>query len=77
MGYVPGGPVVDVTEPPGRISRVEGRVPTIAGPVTVRWLRTGGALTLDLNVPPNATARVTLGGHVHVLGTGAHHLTAS
>ena len=38
-------------------ARVEGRVPTIAGPIDVRWLRSRGHLTLHLTVPPNATAR--------------------
>jgi alpha-L-rhamnosidase len=75
MGSVPSGPVLDIGEPAGGVSRVEGRVPTIAGPVTVRWQRTGESLTLDLTVPPNAVARVNLGGHLHVLGAGTHHLT--
>jgi len=28
-------------------------------------------------VPPNATARVALRGHLHVVGAGSHHLMAS
>ena len=77
MGPVPSGPVLDIGEPAGGVSRLEGRVPTIAGPVTVRWQRRDASLALDVTVPPNATARVTLGGHLHVVGAGSHHLAAS
>ena len=75
MGAVPSGPVLDISGPAGGVSRVVGRVPTIAGPVTVHWQRTGESLALDLTVPPNATARVNLGDHLHVFGAGTHHLT--
>jgi alpha-L-rhamnosidase len=77
MGSVPSGPVLDISAPAGGVSRVEGQVPTIAGPVTVRWERNGRSLALDLTVPPNATARVDLGGHVHVVGAGAHHFATA
>jgi alpha-L-rhamnosidase len=77
MGSVPSGPVLDISEPAGGVAHVEGQVPTIAGPVTVRWQRNGESLALDLSVPPNATARVDLGGHMHVVGAGAHHFATA
>jgi alpha-L-rhamnosidase len=75
-GPVPSGPVVDVVLPAPRPTRLEGTIPTIAGPVTVLWLRTGHALSLRLTVPPNATARVHLGGPARVLGAGTYQLNA-
>ena len=73
---MPTGPVVEIDAPAAGPARVEGRVPTIAGPVDVRWLRSGGRLALHLTVPPNATARVQIGGQVHVVGAGTYDFTS-
>ena len=78
MGVTPSGPVVAVTAPSAGPALVSGTVPTIAGPVTVKWTRTGSHLTLDLTVPPNATANVTLPGAspaTQTVGAGTYHFT--
>ena len=66
------GPMVYVTAPRAGPERVEGRVPTVAGPVGVRWLRRGGHVTLDLTVPPNAIVFVTVPGHTEVVRGGTY-----
>ncbi|HXN63569.1 MAG TPA: alpha-L-rhamnosidase C-terminal domain-containing protein, partial [Acidimicrobiales bacterium] len=50
-----------VTPPTRGLAGATGSVPTIAGPLAVAWERgSGGRLTVDLSVPPNATALVTV-----------------
>lgn len=46
--------------PPSGLSRASGSVPTVAGPLTISWVRSGHGVALDLSVPVNATARVVL-----------------
>jgi hypothetical protein len=76
MGAVPAGPVVDVVEPGAGPDRVEGSVPTVAGPVAVRWERVGKEVSLVLGVPPNATVHLRVGGREHVVGSGLHRFTS-
>ncbi len=76
MGATPTGPVVDVTAPTAGPEPVEGKVPTIAGAVKVSWRRAGGRLSLELDVPPNATAHVSIGGRERVVGAGHHSFSS-
>jgi alpha-L-rhamnosidase len=49
-----------VAPPSSGLSRASGSAPTIAGPLVVSWQRSGRAVSLDMTVPVNATARVML-----------------
>ena len=50
-----------VAPPTGGLAGATGSVPTIAGPLAVTWQHSaGGRLRLDLSVPANATALVTV-----------------
>jgi alpha-L-rhamnosidase len=49
-----------VSPPAAGLDRVQGSVPTIAGPVRVSWRRRGKGMTMALTVPANATATVRL-----------------
>jgi alpha-L-rhamnosidase len=68
LGVRPTGPgyaTFEVAPPPSGLAWVEGTVPTPRGTVEVGWRRPakGGPVTnLDLIVPPNATATVSLAG---------------
>lgn len=78
-GSNPGGPVIDIHAPGAGPASVEGRVPTIAGPVSVRWQRSGSHLTLDLTVPANATAHVSFPGAspaTATVGAGRYHYSS-
>jgi alpha-L-rhamnosidase len=67
------GEIVTVDAPAAGPVRVRGSVPTPAGPVRVEWRRAGAALTLRLEVPPNAQAQVTMPGRRTVtVGAGVH-----
>ena len=74
-GSTPAGPILEVDAPNAGPARVEGRVPTVAGPVDVEWLRSGTHLTLNLTVPPNAAVRVVIGKNVSVVGGGVYTIT--
>lgn len=73
----PGATQVQVAPQPGPLTWVEGRVPTIRGPVEVRVDRRDG-YRLDVDLPPNVRGRilVPLDGSppeaFHVAGTGPH-----
>lgn len=74
-GPGPGGPTFDVTEPSAGLPRVEGTIPTVAGTMRVEWRRRGSTTTLELTVPPNASATVHLAGApVRTVGAGAFTL---
>ncbi len=77
----PGGASVAVRapEPGGRLSRLRATVPTSRGAVSVSWLfAKSGTVSLDLTVPPNTTATVSLPGQpVHRVGAGHHHFSGS
>ena len=77
----PGGSSVAVRapRPGGRLSRLTATVPTPRGVVSVRWqFSPGGAVSLDLTVPPNTTATVSLPGQpVHTVGAGQHRFTGT
>lgn len=48
---------------------------TVRGPITVAWQRSADTLTLDLRVPVNAVAELTLPNGTHRdLGSGTHHI---
>lgn len=85
LGVVPTGPgfsTFSVALPRTTLAAAAGRVPTPAGPVTVAWTRSAaGALELDLTVPANTAAEVSLprrdGGRSTVaVGAGAYRFTA-
>jgi alpha-L-rhamnosidase len=54
------GAVVEVAPPAKGLASASGSIPTVAGPLAVSWRRRGGRLTVDLQVPANALARVHL-----------------
>lgn len=54
----PGAAAVDVRPRPGPLTRVGGRVPTIRGPIEISLDRTGVGYRLEVEVPPNTSARV-------------------
>jgi hypothetical protein len=62
----PGFAKIRVRPQVGSLARVEGKVPTAKGPVSVRV--EGGVLTLDVPAP----ARVEWAGAVHDVGAGRH-----
>ena len=75
------GPVLQVAPPSGSLAGAAGSAPTTSGPVTVRWRRGGGRLSLDVGVPANASLRVVLppgtgsvteGGVVAARAPGVH-----
>jgi alpha-L-rhamnosidase len=51
---------LSVAPPASGLGRASGTVPTVAGTVSVSWQRRGGGVTLDLEVPANASALVHL-----------------
>ena len=77
----PGGSSVAVRapRPGGRLSRLSARVPTPRGVVSVHWqFASGGAVGLDLTVPPNTTATVSMPGQpARTVGAGHHFFTGS
>jgi alpha-L-rhamnosidase len=62
-------------ELPDGLDRVAASLRTVRGEVGSAWERSGGDLSLDVTVPPNATAEVlvpvALGGEVHESGVPA------
>ncbi|QFG20462.1 family 78 glycoside hydrolase catalytic domain [Actinomadura sp. WMMB 499] len=60
----PGAAEIEVRPRPGGLTRVEGRVPTVRGPVSVELrrgeTRRNGRYRLDVDVPPNTSARVVV-----------------
>ncbi len=68
LGVRPTGPgfsTFAVTPPTGGLDRARGSVPTPRGTVSVVWSRSAGGaagVQLELTVPPNAVARVTVPG---------------
>ncbi len=51
---------VAIAPPKTGLSSARGSVPTIAGPVSLEWRRSGSRLTLSTTIPPNASAHVSL-----------------
>ena len=55
------GTVRVLAKPPRTgLAAASGSVPTVAGPVTAQWRRTGTRLNLALSVPANTTAHVAM-----------------
>ena len=85
----PGYAAFDVAPPPRvALQQASGTVPTPHGPVTVDWSYVGGSrFSLDVSVPPNATATVRMpasgaravreGGHVLSRAAGARLVSAA
>ena len=56
----PGSRRIIVAPQPGALEAFTARVPTIRGPVDVRWQREGDQVALHLRIPANTTAEVHL-----------------
>ena len=56
----PGARRIIVAPQPGALEAFTARVPTIRGPVDLRWQREGGQVALHLRIPANTTAEVHL-----------------
>jgi alpha-L-rhamnosidase len=55
------GAVRLAVNPPRRgLSRAKGSIPTMAGPVHVSWTQSATLFTLEVTIPPNAAATITL-----------------
>jgi alpha-L-rhamnosidase len=52
-----------VSPPTSGLRAARGTVPSIAGPLTVSWSQGRTALTLDVTIPTNATARISVSAH--------------
>src|SRR5205807_63640 len=74
----PGWARFDVRPPDAGLDDAMGRVPTPRGAITLEWHRAataGGPFTLDLTVPANALAEVTLPAAARTSVTeGGHRL---
>jgi alpha-L-rhamnosidase len=55
-----GGVRVDIHPPRSGLTRASGSLPTVAGPVSVSWSRSGRRFSLSATIPANAVADVTL-----------------
>ncbi|HWE66911.1 MAG TPA: family 78 glycoside hydrolase catalytic domain [Acidimicrobiales bacterium] len=55
-----GAVVAAVSPPASGLNRARGSVPTIAGPLSVQWRRTGTGLSLQAVIPTNASVRISL-----------------
>lgn len=64
-------PLVD-----GPLTSASASLMTPFGRASSSWQRRGRSVTLELTVPPGATARVRLGGNVEERAAGTHTLTA-
>lgn len=78
----PGQTLLEIRPPAGGPTAVSGRLPTVAGPVHVRWARHGGGhgsggLSLGLVLPANAAARVHLRAADPAAVTESGHPAAS
>ena len=63
LGVVPTAPgfsTFTVRPPLGGLAQAAGRVPTPAGPILVSWARPGSGFELDVTVPPNTAAVVSI-----------------
>jgi len=58
----PGAATLEIAPPAGGLDRASGRVPTERGPVVADWERDGDRFELDVTVPWNAVATVSLPG---------------
>ncbi len=70
------GLVVTLRPPPANLASVSGRVPTVAGSISISWRRTGGHVNLRVTLPPNVSARVALPGRNVVVGSGTHAVSS-
>jgi alpha-L-rhamnosidase len=57
---VDGAVAAAIAPPTSGLSGARGTLPTIAGPIAVTWRRRRTELSLDADLPPNASARVVL-----------------
>lgn len=68
--------------PVGALTWAEGSYQSVHGPITVRWDRRDGKITLKVTIPANTTATIRLPsrtgkGAVHEVGSGSHVLEAA
>jgi alpha-L-rhamnosidase len=57
---VSGSVLAAISPPRSGLAAARGSVPTIAGPLAVNWRKSGSALSLQVVVPTNAAARLTV-----------------
>lgn len=55
-----GGAALEFAPPSGGLGSAAGVVPTVAGPLRIRWSRSGTQFQVTLSVPPNASVVVRL-----------------
>jgi alpha-L-rhamnosidase len=55
-----GAVLAAISPPKSGLARARGSVPTIAGPLSINWKRSGAALTLQVDVPTNASVRLSI-----------------
>ena len=58
--HEPGAAEIEIRPPASGLTSARGRVPTERGPVEVEWAREGARTTVDVIVPWNTTATVSL-----------------
>ncbi|MFG2960964.1 family 78 glycoside hydrolase catalytic domain [Streptomyces sp. NPDC048291] len=64
--------------PGGGLTSAEAEFDSVRGRIAVKWLIEDGRFRLDLTVPPDTTATVTLpDGHVSEAAPGDHHFTCA
>jgi alpha-L-rhamnosidase len=59
-------------EPGGGLDWAEARIETPYGAAACAWRREGGAIGIDMTVPPNVTADFVWRGRTELLGSGHH-----
>ena len=66
----PGASEVRIEPPDSGLTHAAGTVWTERGPVSVAWTRTPAGVSVNVDVPVNASAVVVLDGHSHTVGSG-------
>jgi hypothetical protein len=69
-----GGSQVSIAPPSAGLDAAHGTQWTERGPVSVAWQRHGTVTSVDVDIPVNVSAVVTVDGHDYTVGSGRHHL---
>ena len=63
---------------PGELAWARATYRSVRGPITSAWRQADGELHLEVEIPPNVTATVTVpGGETVDVGSGRHVFTAA